>query len=135
MNKYIFKFRQIHFNTETSTFQIQQSLFFNLLLPTSPTTPHQLKLLFCCKFTQIDFKILTNTFLSLDKYLFILRQIPFNFNEICSLIAKVCFAHCSTSRLALHRFTRLSFVVVCHHAQNTTLWCFRPYKPYIFWKL
>ena len=31
------------------------------------------------------------------------------------------------------RFTRL--VVVCHHAQNTTLWCFRPYKPYIFWKL
>ena len=33
------------------------------------------------------------------------------------------------------RFTRL-FVVVCrHHAQNTTLWCFRPCKPYIFWKL
>ena len=34
------------------------------------------------------------------------------------------------------RFTRLSSSFVRrHHAQNTTLWCFRPYKPYIFWKL
>ena len=49
-------------------------------------------------------------------------------------IAKVCFAHCSTSRLALGSpGCRSSFVR--HHAQNTTLWCFRPYKPYIFWKL
>ena len=50
-------------------------------------------------------------------------------------IAKVCFAHWSTSRLALGSpgCRRSSFV--CHHAQNTTLWCFRPYKPYIFWKL
>ena len=50
-------------------------------------------------------------------------------------IAKVCSAHCSTSRLALGSpgCRRSSFV--CHHAQNTTLWCFRPYKPYIFWKL
>ena len=51
------------------------------------------------------------------------------------IIAKVCFAHCSTSRLALGSPGCLSSFVVRHHAQNTTLWCFRPCKPYIFWKL
>ena len=51
-------------------------------------------------------------------------------NEL--FIAKVCSVHCSTGRLALGLPGCLG---VCHHAQNTTLWCFRPYKPYIFWKL
>ena len=49
------------------------------------------------------------------------------------IFARVCSVHCSTGRLALGSPGCL--FVVRHHAQNTTLWCFRPYKPYIFWKL
>ena len=49
-------------------------------------------------------------------------------SPIIWIIAKVCFAHWSTSRLALGS-PGCSFVRRRHHDQHTTLRCFRPYKP------